>query len=766
MATSTEELKALEEEALEHLDSEAGHVEADIDAAADVVEVVESPKVPLRAAVAVAFPVLAAAVMVGGVFTGVGARFYAVAAGLLGIALAVVASRVRRPVAANVLIFLGLFGIGLLLVVPSGIGNLGSLRGLVAEAAKSGDVLRPPVPLTPGWQAIIGWLVGIVGFAAGWFAVALRRPSVGLLVPLPIAAIAGISVAKSAQTPSGVAAVVLFAMGLGVLSSSQTAADGEDGPSAAFEVRRALRALPIIIVITVAVLVLDRVGFLFPDPYIDPTQEPQKPKTVPLSDVEDRVLFDVEANITGPWRIGSLDVYDGKDWRLPPFAENQLNDVPRSGVVDSQLQPGVKARFTIAGLSGVVLPGLPNTVGIVAEGPKLAYDRRNGNIRVSQGQVQAGLAYTVTAAALPTIETLRALSAPLPKDVLKFREIPDPPPPAVQGLLDQAKTQFDNDWDRFDFLRTHILDNVTATGTGVPKSVPPERVQDMLGGSKEGSPYEIVAAQAMVARWLGLPSRIGYGFDGGEIVNERLQVRPKNGATFVEVFFPQQGWLPVIGVPKKAKPTVGSDPSTQQFDPNVLPSDDVTVQVFLPVIVPPASVFAEQLRNVFLVAVPVLLLLFLAYLAFPALRKLVLRTRRRSAAEAAGPRARIALSYAEWRDFATDFGFRHDTDTPLLFLERFADDEEHTQYAWLVTRSLWGDLQYSLTPDHAAAAEELSRSLRRRLASAQPATVRVVATFSRLSLRHGYAPDTDLTARARRRDVSRTKEKIHATAGV
>lgn len=766
MSTSTDELQAIEHEALAHLASDAGHVEEEIDAAADAAESSEPVAAPVRPAIAVAFPVLAAAIMVGGVFTGVGGRLYAALAGILGVALAMGAVRLRRAVPANLAIFGGLFVIGLLLVVPSGVGNLGSLRSLVAEAAKSGDVLRPPVPLTPGWQAIIGWLMGIVGFTAAWLAVALRRPSIGLLLPLPIAAIAGISVPKDQQTVSGLAALILFAMSLGVLSSSQMTQDDEDRPSAAYEVRRALRALPVLILITVAVLALDRVGFLFPDPYIDPTQEPQKPKTVPLSEVEDRVLFDVEASITGPWRIGSLDVYDGKDWRLPPFAENELEDVPRTGIVDDELQPGVKARFTIAGLSGVVLPGLPNTVGIVAEGPKLAYDQRNGNIRVSQGQVQAGLAYTVTAAALPTVETLRELTSPIPEEMEKFTDIPQPPPPAVQGLLDQAEDTFDNDWDKFDFLRTYILDNVTATGTGVPKSVPPERVQDMLAGSGEGSPYEIVAAQAMVARWLGVPSRIGYGFDGGEIVDERLQVRPKNGATFVEVYFPEQGWLPVIGVPKKAKPTVGSDPSTQQFDPSVLPSDDVTVQVFLPVLVPPGSIFADQLRNVVLVAVPLLLLLFLLYLAIPALQKAILRSRRRSAAEAAGARARIALAYAEWRDYATDFGFRHDTDTPLLFLERFADDEEHREFAWLVTRSLWGDLQHELTPATVTMAEELSRSLRRRLAAAQPATVRFVAAFSRLSLRHRYAPDTDLTARAQRRHVHLQEERAHAAAGV
>jgi hypothetical protein len=89
----------------------------------------------------------------------------------------------------------------------------------------------------------------------------------------------------------------------------------------------------------------------------------------------------------------------------------------------------------------------------------------------------------------------------------------------------------------------------------------------------------------------------------------------------------------------------------------------------------------------------------------------------------------------------TDYGYRHDTDTPLMYLDRFLEDPEHTELAWLVTRGLWGDLQHSLTPEMATMAEELSRALRRRLAQAHPAPVRAIGVVSRLSLRHPYAPE-------------------------
>ena len=764
------ELEALEHDVLEHLAEEEGHVEADLEEAADRASIPdEDPdRSPVRLAVAMAFPAIAAAIMAGGVFIGFEARIYAAVAAALGVALAVWASRFRSPVASNAVIIGGLFGIGLLMVVPSGLGNVASVGRLASQASSSGDVLRPPVELTAGWQAILGWLLGIVGFAAAWVAIVVKKPSFGLLLPLPVAAIAGISVPDSDQVASGLAVLVLFAIGLGMLSGSQMGGADEQLPPG-YEARRALRALPLLAVVTVGLYFLAQTDFLFPKPAINPAEQPQKPKTVPLSQVEDRVLFSVESQLSGPWRVGSLDEYDGKDWRLPAFSQTRLADVPRDGVVNKDLAPGVRATFTIAGLGGTVLPGLPNTVGVVAEGPKLAYDSRSGALRVAQGQVQAGLQYTVAAAALPNVDDLRNITEPPPADVARFSEIP-PAPPAVADLLDKAPKT--SKWDTFDFLRTYVLSNVTATGTGSPKSVPPERIQDMLAGSKEGTPYEIVAAQALLARWAGIPSRIGYGFDGGEVAGEaaegapnRLEVRPKNGASFPEVYFPKYGWLPVIGTPTKAKPTVGSDPSTQRQDPNVLPSDDIQIGLFVPVLVPPASPLPEQIRQAVLIVVPSALLLFLLYVTWPGVRKAWVRGRRRTAARAAGPRARIALAYAEWRDMGTDYGYRHDTDTPFMYLDRFVEDPEHTEFAWLVTRCLWGDLQGSLTAEHATMAEELARALRRRLAQAHPAPVRAIGVVSRLSLRHPYAPE--LTSFLRKptraeRNAADREERDHA----
>jgi hypothetical protein len=78
-----------------------------------------------------------------------------------------------------------------------------------------------------------------------------------------------------------------------------------------------------------------------------------------------------------------------------------------------------------------------------------------------------------------------------------------------------------------------------------------------------------------------------------------------------------------------------------------------------------------------------------------------------------------------------------------MFLDRFFEDDEHKELAWLATRAIWGDLRGRVSLDMAVVAEELSRALRRRISQAHPGTVRFIALLSRLSLRDPFAPDLD-----------------------
>ncbi|HVL81262.1 MAG TPA: transglutaminaseTgpA domain-containing protein [Actinomycetota bacterium] len=753
---------SLTEERLETLEHEP--VVGDIDA--DALEGVEKeappeteewetepPLPPGRVGLVVGTTVVAAGAVVGTLFTGPPGKIHPILAGVAGIVVAAQASRRKSALVVNLTILFGIVGTGLLLVATSGLGNVIDLADVLKESSRARSVMRPPAEFLPGWRAIVGWMMATIGFTAGWVGIELRRPALGLLAPLPLIVMAAISVPASAKLGVGVAVLILFLVGLMLLSSLQSIVAGGEGsqaPGLGYELRRMARVVPLIGVIVIVIVVLARSGLLFPPPLYDPVRDAQRPKAVPLSEVEDRVLFEVRSRSTGPWRVGLLDVYDGQEWRLPPYAESQLERVPADGVVDRELGASTRADFLVKGLGGAVLPGLPAVVSIVATGPKLSYDPRTGAIRLAEGQIGEGLTYSVGGAQLPTEEKLRSVTFQLPKAAERFLDVPDPPP-GIRSLLAEAPKE--TKWDTLEFLRKRLLETVTAAGPGTPVPVPPAKVEDMLFGSKEGSPFEIVAAQALLARWAGVPARIGYGYDGGEPIGENvLEVRPRHGASWLEVYFPTYKWFPLIGAPLKAKANLDSDNPTKQ-DPKVLPSDQVAVQVFIPLRIPERGFFYDQVRHIVTLLIPWLALAGLIWLVYPAVWKWLRRRRRRAWAFERGPVARLEVAYAEFRDLCTDIGIGSPSMTPLGFLDAFVDDAEHLELAWLVTRAVYGDMRDTVSLDDAIAGEELARSLRKRASQPQPLSIRLLAAVSRQSLIEPYAAEARPPTRRERKEA-------------
>ena len=482
--------------------------------------------------------------------------------------------------------------------------------------------------------------------------------------------------------------------------------------------------------------VLSQTDFLFPKPVYDPTQKPQKPRAIPLGEVRDRVLFEIDSTITGPWKTGVLDFYDGKSWRLPPYDEKRLTKIPKGGVVDDARVGDVTVTFTVGDLgTSAVLPAVADPTSIKASGVDLLYDSRSNTFRMREGRVPTGLVYTVTMPTYPTEAQLRAVPARTKKFDRDLTYVPKAPP-AVARLLASAPQ---NPWDRLNLLRTKLNEVVIAAGAGVPTAaVPPSKVTDLLEGSHKGTPYEIVAAEALLARWAGIPSRIAYGFDGFNDEDGKKTVRPKNGSNWLEVYFDGYGWVPIIGAPPRAETSLDSDPNAK-FDPNILPSDDVAVELYVPMEIKNLQQLYMRIRALLLRALPFALLAFASYLSLPAARRWLRRRKRRRWALENGRVAQVAVEYCELRDAALDLNVGDASATPLEYLDKVVADGEHAELAWLVTRATYGDLAGSLSDVDVANARRMSASLRRRMVSAQPFQSRVLGVLSRASLRAPYS---------------------------
>ena len=698
--------------------------------------------VPVRILVAAALSTVAAGTVTGGIFGSWFARGLGLFAACFGVFWAWLTLRSRqKETTYQVLLVPVSLVIGIILVLPAGDGGANNLPQLIRDAISSGRLLRPPVPFDPGWRPILMVLFSLLGFGAAWVGTALGRPRAAIAVPLPVLALTAITQPDDGEFIAGLCAFVPLLASLAVLFGGDTVKASE--LTRDFELKRAVRAVIGGIAAVIALVVLSNASFLFPEPVYDPSDQPQKPRPIPLSAIQDRVLFEVRTDspITGPWKTGALDIYDGTAWKLPPYDKDRFVPIPADGVVDATLAPIADQviEITLRGFGDATsLPATTSTAKVEKPADLAAlWDPRVHVLRIPEGRAPENVSYRVSMPKYPDAAAL-AQAPPPDGDFSTFLEIPKPPS-TVARLLEEAPQQAG--WARLAFLRERFRDIVVATGGGVPKDIAPARVAEIFEDpAHEASPYEIVAAEAMLARWAGVPSRIGFGFDGLNDEGGVMTVRPANAAQWLEVYFEGHGWVPLIEAPEQAKQALDNEDDAK-FDPDTVASDEVAVDLYIPMKVESIKLLYERLRARLVAALPFVALLLAAYLATPAVMKQWRRSKRRRWASALGPRAQIAVEYAELRDHAHDLNIGDPLDTPLEYLHRVVEDAEHQELAWLVSRALYGDLAQLVTDRDASAAEELSASLRRRMFRAQPFQARVLAVLSKASLRQPYTDE-------------------------
>ena len=623
--------------------------------------------------------------------------------------------------------------VGALLVAPDAHGGSSSLFSLVSEAIHGGGLLQPPVPFDPGWRLILVALFAVLGAGTLVMTVTFARPRLAIVFPLPVIAGAALLQPKGSEAVTTGVAMGLIIGALAVAGGSDIVAEG--GAGSGFEIRRLARGAAMLLVLLVGVAGIARTDFLFPDTNHDQVIPAQRPPIPPQE--ADRLLFATASTRPGPWRVGVLDGQDSEGFfLLPPVDPRRYLTVGSDGSVpgDSTSAKTESVRFTIADLPGHVLPDPGYPLKVSGLHDEVQFDPRTATLRLVTSRVSSGLQYIIEMPVPPDAKVLN--DAPPPEAAIgsEFEKVA-PPSAAVQHILDQAPP---SGFDRLQFVRQALYSKVVAAGQGTPVAMTPSRVAELLNGA-EASPYEITAAEVMLARWAGFPARMGFGFYGGDKVGNEFQFRPKDGSAWLEVYFKGQGWVPILGTPPRAKQNIDNQPKKQ--DPKITATDVLAISVYVPVHQPTLRPFYDVTRYWALRVVPGGLGIVLVLAFYPGGFKWLRRVRRRRWAGSAGLLPRVLVAYAEFRDRCYDLNIGDVRSTPLEFLAALEPDDEHSELAWLVTRSLWGDLRRDLRPEDAEAAEEMARSLTRRLVREQPAINVAVSIGTRASLRDPYTDE-------------------------
>lgn len=691
-----------------------------------------SPVTATFVAVSGALSALGAAWMVGGMFRGPEAKLVAVLGVLLGGGLSFAATRWRAPLLHYlVLPAAALVGAGLM-ASSSGSGT-SSLPALVKDAATSAQVLQPPVDFAPGWRLILVVVLALFTAAASALALSLRRSRLAVAVPVPLTVAAALVQPPGSAVTTGAVSVGFIVMAL----ATSFAADGVgESFDLRFEARRLSRSLLAGLVLVAALIGASKVPFLFPNHNQQHVIPPRKPPVGPPP--KDVPLYTVRGPLNGPLRVGVIDVYDVKQqaWLLPPVDNQRLvrlrlpAALPDADKATTGLAVHIKVRIDQA--TGHVLPDLAGTSRIGGSAT-VEFDPRTQTLSLPDRPIYTGFTYTLTVPPTPTGAQLSAASGFVPRAERQFLTTP-PAPPIVQALLAKAPR---GAYARLQYLRAALYTHFTAAGQGRPTDMSASRVAQLIKGAT-GNPYELTAAEALLARWAGIPSRMGFGYYNGQPqAGGSIQFRPANAATYLEVYFAPYGWVPIVGTPPRAQQSLSSH--QQRTNTQIKSSPDLGLQLFLPVRQPNTIPLYEYVRYYGLRALPLLAGGGMLLLLYPVALKLLRRRRRAAWGAAHGPPGVVVVAYCELRDRLLDLALSARTATPLELVELVAEDEEHAELAWLVTRGLWGDLREQLTDDDALVAKHLAASVANRIARAQPETARLLAAVSRASLSQPYS---------------------------
>ena len=396
----------------------------------------------------------------------------------------------------------------------------------------------------------------------------------------------------------------------------------------------------------------------------------------------------MKSRVTGPWIMGVLDVYDGNDWRLPPFDEARLVTTSTGrGVVSTRVPAGHqgddhRARARRRGAPDDAEHGRRRRAGPAAV-VRLAQRQHPARRRRDHVDGSRTRSPVRRSRASRISEGRRTAGRPRPQRSPR-RRCRRPPHAA---LIDEApKTSL---WARWDYMRRYVLDKVTVSGAGSPVASPD--VAGRGGPHHEGRVAVRDRRRADAPRAVDRASRLASATasTAATLAGDHREIRPRDGAVFPQVYFEGNGWLPGDRHPGEDEGDghVRSEPPAVQAGRPAVGRhlrDDLPSGRALR----PSTLLYERLRDrgARRRRVPCCSRRHRLPRRRSRSGRRCCRSRRRADAFERGTRARIAQAYAEFRDLLTDFGYHHETDTPLMLLRRFPPDDEHKQLAWLVTR--------------------------------------------------------------------------------
>ncbi|WP_100012545.1 transglutaminase TgpA family protein [Lentibacillus sediminis] len=260
------------------------------------------------------------------------------------------------------------------------------------------------------------------------------------------------------------------------------------------------------------------------------------------------------------WRIETKDVYTGKGWEMSEEPDYELQDggeIALQTFTDQVETEELEASLTFQGNTEIEKLIYPYGVDQVSAGGDLLLDDYAEAIQTQQEGEPAVLTNYSISYDHPSYErnSLREENGEDPEEIMeRFTQLPDELPERVGELAEEITELDDNRYDMAKSIENYFSQSngFTYQTTDVP--VPQEDedyVDQFLFDSKVGYCDNFSSSMVVMLRTLDIPARWVKGFTSGEVMvtgtgdePDVYQVTNANAHSWVEVYFPQTGWVP------------------------------------------------------------------------------------------------------------------------------------------------------------------------------------------------------------------------------
>lgn len=472
-------------------------------------------------------------------------------------------------------------------VLP-GPAAIGRLRELASQGRDYATVTQPPAGPDPGLLLLIVAGIGLTALVVDTLATALDLPGLTLL---PLAALFLVPWAINDGTSPQWAFVVVALAWLAVLSALQRDRAGHWSPGA----QPGSPGIGLGIAAATTALAVLSGGLIT-------LRGPAEPVSIGAGQGEGTVRVDalvslrrsLVSNDTRPvitfasttdrpeyLRLSVLELFDGEQWRPIEPAETGPAPPPLpNGTIPSAEQPpsGTLAQYLldVGPLVGTTLPSPSGTYQSLNDWPVVWDQRTSLPIRSDGGSIQGNRISLVASVPEADGATLRAASRepPDPAQVLP-ENLSDPAPLTGDELPRLAREITAGSQTPFDAAIALQRWFTTDGGFDYSTQIEGGSDEDALATFLEqrvGYCEQFAATMALMARSVGIPSRVVVGFTQGRLEDNQWIVRGVDAHAWPELWMGSAGWVrfePTPGQPTATTPayTAGLQPSSEPTAP-------------------------------------------------------------------------------------------------------------------------------------------------------------------------------------------------------